>query len=139
MMYKMFKLHIYICRSWWYIFCTKCRQKETGPGWEPPFWQSICPYPFCPHYRHIARVISLLFIVILIWGIIYSVIGNDAAPGGQLFDIAMLCIAGHIGGWVFKMINIPGLVGMLFVGIVYQNLGLIHIHGGYQTFVSILR
>lgn len=125
--------------SWWFLLCTKCRQKETGPGWEPSFWQRFFPYPFCPTYRHVARVLALLMLVLLAWGIIYSVMGEDSAPGGQLFDIAVLCICAHLGGWVFRMVAMPGLVGMLLTGILFQNLGLINIHGGYNEFVSILR
>ncbi|KAL1124009.1 hypothetical protein AAG570_001779 [Ranatra chinensis] len=125
--------------SWWYLLCTKCRQKESGPGWEPPFWQSFCPYPFCPTYRHMARVLALFLLVVLAWGIIFSVVGHDAAPGGQLFDIAVLCIAANFGGWIFRMVTMPPLVGMLFVGILFQNVGLINIHGEYNAVVAELR
>lgn len=125
--------------SWWYDLCTKCRKKETGGGWEPSFWSFLCPYPFCPTYRHVARVIALFFIGLLAWGIIYSVVGDDAAPGGQLFDIAVLCILAHFGGWAFRMLNLPALVGMLMVGIIYQNVGLINVHGHYTVVISVLR
>ncbi|XP_024082541.1 sodium/hydrogen exchanger 9B2 isoform X2 [Cimex lectularius] len=125
--------------SWWFLLCTKCRQKETGPGWEPPHWQTFCPYPFCPTYRHMARVFSLFLLGILAWGVIYAIIGSDAAPGGQLFDIAVLCIAAHFGGWIFHMATMPPLVGMLAVGILYQNVGLINVHGKYNGVISELR
>ncbi|CAB0008355.1 unnamed protein product [Nesidiocoris tenuis] len=125
--------------TWWYLFCTKCRRKETGPGWEPPHYQLFCPYPFCPTYRHIARVISLIIIGLLAWGVIYLLFGADAAPGGQLFGIAALCIAANFGGWVFRMINLPPLVGMLLIGAIFQNLGYINVSGAYTHFASILR
>ncbi|XP_073987063.1 na[+]/H[+] hydrogen antiporter 1 isoform X2 [Rhodnius prolixus] len=125
--------------SWWFVLCTKCRQKETGPGWEPPYWQTVCPYPFCPTYRHVARVFSLFLLGLMAWGIIFSVLGEDAAPGGQLFDIALLCIAAHFGGWLFSVVTMPPLVGMLMVGITFQNVGLINVHGEYNEVVSVLR
>ncbi|XP_014282333.1 sodium/hydrogen exchanger 9B2 isoform X3 [Halyomorpha halys] len=128
-----------IKNSWWYLLCTKCRQKETGPGWEPTFWQSVCPYPFCPTYRHVARVFALLLLVILAWGVVYAILGKESAPGGQLFDIAILCICAHIGGWFFRMIALPPLVGMLLVGIVFRNVGFIEIHSPYNELVSVLR
>ncbi|XP_046676749.1 sodium/hydrogen exchanger 9B2 isoform X2 [Homalodisca vitripennis] len=135
-------LHKYAAQSevsWWYTLCFKCRQKETGPGWEPSFWQSICPYPFCPTYRHMARVFALALLLVLAWGIVYSVVGKDVAPGGQLFDIAMLVLAAHFGGYLFRMMNLPGLVGMLAVGVLFANVGLINIHGPYKYFTAILR
>ncbi|KAF6215470.1 hypothetical protein GE061_010224 [Apolygus lucorum] len=125
--------------SWWFLLCTKCRQKETGPGWEPPHYQTFCPYPFCPTYRHLARIFALTLLGLLAWGIIYFVIGPDAAPGGQLFDIAALCIAANFGGWIFRMITLPPLVGMLAVGILFQNVGLVNIHGPYMKLTSVLR
>ncbi|XP_075212514.1 sodium/hydrogen exchanger 9B2-like [Lycorma delicatula] len=125
--------------SWWFDLCTKCRQKETSAGWEPWYWSFLCPYPFCPTYRHVARILSLVIVGLFTWGILFCIIGEDIAPGGQLFDIAILCISAHVGGWCFKMLNLPALVGMLLVGIIFQNLGLIHIHGVYCEFVAILR
>lgn len=125
--------------SWWYLLCTKCRQKESGRGWEPSYWQSVCPYPFCPTYRHVARIVSLFATGLLTWGVIYSIIGSDAAPGGQLFDIAAVSILAHFGGVLFRMLNLPALVGMLLVGIIYQNLGLIHVEGHYAELVGICR
>ncbi|XP_054283781.1 sodium/hydrogen exchanger 9B2-like isoform X3 [Macrosteles quadrilineatus] len=125
--------------SWWYLLCAKCRQKETGPGWEPSFWQMFCPYPFCPTYRHVARCFALFLLVMLAWGVVYSVMGSDAAPGGPLFAMAMLVISAHFGGYFFRLINLPGLAGMLAVGVIYQNMGLVDIHGPYLKVSSVLR
>lgn len=69
----------------------------------------------------------------------YCIVGEDAAPKGQLFDIALLCIGAHFGGVIFKVMNLPGLGGMLMVGIVSQNIGLVNVHREYAHFTSILR
>ncbi|CAH0390299.1 unnamed protein product [Bemisia tabaci] len=125
--------------SCWFWFCLKCRQKEVGPGWEPWFWTSVCPHPFCPSYRHVARVVSHFILGFLLWGILYTLMGHDVAPGGQLFNIALLCISANFGGWVFRMLTIPPLVGMLLVGMLYQNIGLIDIHPPYVKVVATFR
>ncbi|KAL4103489.1 hypothetical protein QTP88_018865 [Uroleucon formosanum] len=125
--------------SWWYIFCLKCRQKEVGPGWEPGCWPKTCPHPYCPSFRHVARILALLVTVTLCWGVVLAVMGSEAKPGGQLFNIAMLVVFAYLGGWVFRMLTLPALVGMLLVGIVYKNVGLIEIDEHYAHFVSILR
>ncbi|XP_050435291.1 sodium/hydrogen exchanger 9B2 isoform X2 [Adelges cooleyi] len=125
--------------SWWYVLCLQCRKKEVGAGWEPKYWSRGCPYPFCPSYRHVARVLSLLITGLLLWGIVYTLIGAEAKPGGQLFNIAILVITAYIGGWVFRMLTLPALIGMLLVGMIFQNFGLIHIQGSYSTLVSTLR
>jgi hypothetical protein len=87
----------------------------------------------------VARIMALLITVVLFWGVVITVIGADAKPGGQLFNIAVLVISAYLGGWVLRMLTLPALVGMLLVGIFYQNAGLISIEGKYKGLVSVLR
>ena len=125
--------------SWWFLLCKRCRGRADQPAWEPPHWQKFCPYPFCPSYRGFSRVLSLVLIGLLLWGLLYSVLGETAAPGGQLFGLAALCLAAHFGGWLVTITTLPALVGMLAVGILFQNVGWVNIEGDYTPVVGILR
>lgn len=51
-------------KSWLYGFCMQCRNKKDvdGDAWEPPGWQVVCPFPYCPPYRQVARVLSIVLI-----------------------------------------------------------------------------
>ncbi|XP_018312857.1 mitochondrial sodium/hydrogen exchanger 9B2 [Mycetomoellerius zeteki] len=126
-------------RSWLYLFCARCHGRDDTPSWEPPGWRKACPQPFCPTYRKFARVVCLFLLGLLLWGVIYSIIGNDAAPGGQLFGLAAVCIAAHFGGWLFSLTTLPALIGMLITGLILQNVGLVKIEGQYTMVVSNLR
>ncbi|XP_033325284.1 na[+]/H[+] hydrogen antiporter 1 isoform X1 [Megalopta genalis] len=126
-------------RSWLYLFCARCHGRDDTPSWEPPGWRKVCPQPFCPSYRKFARILCLFLLGLLLWGIVYSMLGDTAAPGGQLFSLAALCIAGHFGGWLFSLTTLPALIGMLSTGIILQNVGLVHIEGGYTVVVANLR
>ncbi|XP_024885513.1 sodium/hydrogen exchanger 9B2 isoform X1 [Temnothorax curvispinosus] len=126
-------------RSWLYLFCARCHGRDDTPSWEPPGWRRACPQPFCPTYRKFARVLCLFLLGLLLWGVVYSVIGNDAAPGGQLFGLAALCIAAHFGGWLISLTTLPALIGMLITGLILQNVGLVKIEGQYTVVVSNLR
>ncbi|KAJ4436481.1 hypothetical protein ANN_16512 [Periplaneta americana] len=126
-------------KSWLFLFCKRCREDEGSQAWEPPLWQRLCPYPFCPSYRQFARILALFLIGVLCWGIVYAVLGETAAPGGQLFGLAILCIAAHFGGWLMSLTTLPALIGMLMVGILFQNVGLVHIEGEYNEVVVVLR
>ncbi|XP_048509188.1 sodium/hydrogen exchanger 9B2 [Athalia rosae] len=127
-------------RSWLYLCCTRCHGvEESAESWEPPGWKRVCPPPFCPTYRKFARVLSLFILGLLIWGIVYCIIGDDAAPGGQLFGLATLCIAAHFGGWLFSLTTLPALIGMLMTGILLQNVGVINIEPRYAGVISNLR
>ncbi|XP_013133881.1 PREDICTED: mitochondrial sodium/hydrogen exchanger 9B2 isoform X2 [Papilio polytes] len=128
-------------RSWWYACCQKCHQEDSGtPSWEPPHWQKICPYPLCPSYRHFAQTLSIFLIGILVWVIIWIVMGETAAPGGQLFTLAVLTIAAYFGGWVMvKVTTLPALIGMLIVGIVMKNIGFVNFNESYEHVCSYIR
>uniref|UniRef100_A0A1E1WMY9 Cation/H+ exchanger transmembrane domain-containing protein n=1 Tax=Pectinophora gossypiella TaxID=13191 RepID=A0A1E1WMY9_PECGO len=128
-------------RSWWYACCQKCHQEESPiPSWEPPNWQKVCPYPFCPTFRKVARQVTICLIGILIWLNMWLIMGETAAPGGQLFTLAVLTIAAHLTGWaVLKVTTLPGLIGMLLLGIVFKNVGLVHFDKDYMVVVSYIR
>lgn len=127
-------------RSWLYVFCTRCHGDEDGDlSWEPNGWKRVCPSPFCPTYTKFARVLSLFILGLLCWGVIFCIIGEDAAPGGQLFNLAALCIAAHFGGWLVSLTTMPALIGMLLTGLILQNVGLINIGDRYSGVVSQLR
>jgi hypothetical protein len=121
------------------MFCKRCRQEESGPSWEPPLWQRLCPYPFCPTYRQFARILSLVLIGLLCWGIVYALLGETATPGGSLFGLAIICIAAHFGGWLMSLTTLAPLIGMLLTGLLLQNVGLVHIAEDYREVVSVLR
>lgn len=126
-------------KSWWYTFCVKCRSKEQHPSWHPPMWPKLCPYPFCPTYRQFSRIIALTLIGLLSWGVVYSVVGEMAAPGGQLFGLATLAIAAHFGGWLMSLTTLPALIGMLIVGVIFQNVGLVNLEGQFSEVTAQLR
>ncbi|XP_033192053.1 na[+]/H[+] hydrogen antiporter 1 isoform X2 [Bombus vancouverensis nearcticus] len=126
-------------QSWLYLFCARCHGRDDTPSWEPTGWRKACPQPFCPTYRKFARLLCLFLLGLLLWGIVYTILKDDAAPGGQLFGLATLCLAAHFGGWLFSLTTLPALIGMLITGIILQNVGLVSIEGNYVTVVSNLR
>lgn len=48
------------------------------------------------------------------------IIGDSAAPGGQLFGLVVLTVAANFGGWLISLTTLPRLIGMLLVGILFQ-------------------
>nr|XP_014102702.1 sodium/hydrogen exchanger 9B1 isoform X1 [Bactrocera oleae]XP_036226455.1 sodium/hydrogen exchanger 9B1 isoform X1 [Bactrocera oleae] len=125
--------------SWIYSFCLKCHGEENRPSWEPPYWQKICPYPLCPSFRQFARLLVLIVIGILIWFTAYVIIGDSAAPGGQLFNLVVLTVAANFGGWLISLTTLPRLIGMLIVGILFQNVGWVHLDGDFSQVTAHLR
>ncbi|KAF5289025.1 hypothetical protein FQA39_LY03904 [Lamprigera yunnana] len=126
-------------RSWWFTFCIKCRKKDSNPSWEPPLWPRLCPYPFCPTYRQFSRIIGIAFIGMFLWGVTYSIVGETAAPGGQLFQLFLLTICAHFGGWLISLTTLPALIGMLFTGLLFQNVGFINFDDSFKIVTKELR
>ncbi|KAJ8958964.1 hypothetical protein NQ318_019735, partial [Aromia moschata] len=128
-------------RSWWYKFCLKCRSTDEGlPPWQPYFWPNICPHPFCPSYRQFARLISLGMIGFLSWCVLYSVVGETAAPpDGKLFQLILLSLLAYLGGCLVSLTTLPALVGMLFTGLLLQNIQVVNIDDSFSSITKELR
>lgn len=77
---------------------------------------------------------------LLVWMILWIVMGDTAAPGGQLFTLAVLTIAAYFGGWLMmKITTLPALIGMLIMGVVMKNLGLVNFDPQFQKVSSYIR
>lgn len=126
-------------QSWIYALCMRCRVEYSTPSWEPPGWQKVCPYPLCPPYRQFARIISIILIGVLLWVTAYVIIGDSAAPGGQLFQLAVLTVAANFGGFLISLTTLPRLIGMLLVGILFQNVGWVNLDGEFTKVTAELR
>ncbi|KAG5868114.1 hypothetical protein JTB14_002906 [Gonioctena quinquepunctata] len=128
-------------RSWWYTFCLKCKSKQDGlPPWQPKFWPKLCPHPFCLTYRQFTRIISVTLIGLLSWCILYSIVGDIAAPpDGKLFQLILLALGAHLGGWLMSLTTLPALVGMLFTGLIFQNINIVNIDGSFSGICKELR
>lgn len=114
----------------------KCRPKDEGiPSWRPSFWPKLCPHPFCPTYRQFSRIVALTLIGVLSWCILYSIVGPTASPpNGKLFQLIILSICAHFGGWFMSLTTLPPLIGMLFTGLLLQNVHIVNID---ETFAGI--
>lgn len=73
------------------------------------------------------------------WGVVYAVLGDTAAPGGQLFQLIFLTICAHFGGWLMNLTTLPALIGMLFVGLIFQNVGLVTFDESFSHVTKELR
>lgn len=148
-----------IHRSWLLLFCNQCynasgdsdgggggsggeSEEDPGPrkGWPCPWPSALFEHRLCPPFHRVARLFSLLLVVLLSWGVVYLMLGEPAAPpNGTLFTLALLCIMAKLGGWLVSLVHMPSLLGMLLVGVLFQNIGLVKITGTYVGVVSNLR
>ncbi|XP_075356766.1 sodium/hydrogen exchanger 9B2-like isoform X1 [Mycteria americana] len=81
----------------------------------------------CPPQGLLARTVTNVVIVVLVWAVVWSITGSECLPGGNLFGILFLYFFAVIGGKIFGFIKIrtlpplPALLGMLLAGFLIRN------------------
>ena len=71
-----------------------------------------------------AQVATRGLVVILIWAVLWSIIGQDALPGGNIFGIFIVIVSASLLGFLVGRIpylHLPPLLGMLVAGFVLRN------------------
>lgn len=128
--------------SWWYTLFLKCHHEEENlkPSWQPTLWRQVCPHPFCPSYRQFTRVVALGLLGLFSWCILYAIIGEHASPpNGRVYQLILLSISAHFGGWIVSLTTLPALVGMLSTGLIFQNANVININESFTHIIDELR
>ena len=75
----------------------------------------------------------------MIWGSTFSGLGDLAAPNGQLFKLGFLAVAAYISGFLTKKIKLPGLLGMMLMGLLLRNINFVVFSGPFLRVTSTLR
>lgn len=70
---------------------------------------------------------------------LYTIVGDTAAPGGNLFQLILLALCAHLGGFLMSLTTLPALIGMLFTGLLLQNVGIVDINESFAEVTKELR
>lgn len=77
----------------------------------------------CPPHGKLGRLLTLLILVLALWATSLGMLGAVAQPpNGTIFVLIILVVFALFFGWVFSLVNLPPLLGMLLTGIVIKNL-----------------
>ncbi|XP_078532194.1 sodium/hydrogen exchanger 9B2-like [Lissotriton helveticus] len=82
----------------------------------------------CPPQGILARTVTNVVMVVLVWGIVWSITGAECLPGGNLFGVLFLLLCAVIGGKLVGLIklptlpSLPPLLGMLLAGFLIRNI-----------------
>lgn len=95
--------------------------------------------PCGPKNLFILRLIGWLICLFVSWGILYTLLHDEVAPGGQLLSLLTLIVSAHIAGIIVSFVNLPPLLGMLITGIVLRNLKFFEVSGTYREIVVVTR
>lgn len=82
----------------------------------------------------------MCLIVLFSYGVLYSIAGNTAAPpDGKLYQLILLSIVSFLGGWLVSLTTLPPLVGMLFTGLLLQNIGIVDLDDSFSEINAEIR
>ena len=70
------------------------------------------------------RTLTRGAIVLLSWAVLWSILGRDVLPGGNIFGIFNVIVLAALGGFLTRKLSrdaLPSLLGMLVVGFLLRN------------------
>lgn len=135
-------------KSSWFSWWTKSFREVMGP-----FLVSQNPLPdnptrlqrlvhslrWPPHGRW-ARLLTLAAVVLSLWASCIGMFGEVAKPpSGTLFILIIMVVFALMFGWVFSLMHLPPLLGMLITGIVIKNIPGVEADEYWTKSSSILR
>uniref|UniRef100_A0A2C9K2F1 Cation/H+ exchanger transmembrane domain-containing protein n=1 Tax=Biomphalaria glabrata TaxID=6526 RepID=A0A2C9K2F1_BIOGL len=108
--------------------CTKPLMSDNHPlPLDAPWYYRLRDNFLCPPHSRMGAVIFIVLVTGSIWATLFSVTGEEALPGGNLFALLVLFVACWSGGYVARLIRLPPLLGMLIVGGVLGNVPYINL------------
>lgn len=90
------------------------------------------------HWPTISQPIAILFIIFLIWGLAYTILPEYTKPNSVIIRMSFLFVGAQICGLIVTVLRLPDMLGMLFWGVLYTNIGLGDFQG-YEGLEAVLR
>ena len=102
-----------ICCSKLYSCCKPCMTKYNPQPEGATRCQRFRHAFLCPPHGKLAKILTLILSLLLMWGTSVSLFGATALPGGNFFGIFVLFVLCLLGGELVKPMRMPPLLGRL--------------------------
>ncbi|XP_046805157.1 sodium/hydrogen exchanger 9B2 isoform X1 [Lucilia cuprina] len=99
----------------------------------PKIWQYLVR-----NYPVTSQPLAILIIFIVLWLLGYVLMPEYAIPSTAIMRLILLIVGAQIAGILVTFIKLPDMLGMLFFGVLYTNVGLADF-SGYQKLEAFLR
>ncbi|XP_063138367.1 sodium/hydrogen exchanger 9B1 isoform X1 [Rattus norvegicus] len=87
---------------------------------------------FCPPQGTVNKTITDGVTLIVLWILLWALIGQEVLPGGNLFGLVVIFYSAFLGGKIIEVIRIPvvpplpPLLGMLLAGFTIRNVPILY-------------
>ncbi|CAD5118390.1 DgyrCDS7095 [Dimorphilus gyrociliatus] len=95
-----------------------------------------------PPTGKLSHFLYIILSLTIQWALTYIISPREAAPGGNIFAILVLITSSWVFSKVFRLLTLPGFLGMLTAGILIGNIPLLKntVYDGLnRTVISIIR
>ena len=122
----------YTGKAWYLPSVRKCREDEGEARWDWPRYRFEEGLILTINGRVLTiqprGYIVRLVILVLFWLILWSMLPQKLTePGGEIFDpLVVFVLAAIVGGFICRLLQIPPLVGVLWVAIIFNNVPKYH-------------
>lgn len=120
----------YLC---FYIKLNFCFNFELNSIFPAHSWRIIVQ-----HWPFISQPLALVAIAIVLWMIAYVLLPDYTLPNTPIMRIFFLFVGAQLSGVLVTFLRLPDMLGMLFFGVIYTNVGLADFTG-YDKFEAFLR
>ena len=97
--------------EWFRSLCRACLAKYYALP-EKPTWKDRWRHALlCPPHGWLSHFASLILLVLVIWGLLWTVDRESAQVGGGLMALVLLTVASYVTGNVVAWIRLPALLG----------------------------
>lgn len=86
----------------------------------------------------ISQILAILVIVLFVWSVAMSILPNYTQPESPLMRMIFLFVGAKLFGIFVAFFGIPDLLGMMFWGVFFRNIGIGDFEG-YAEAESFLR
>ncbi|XP_060647557.1 sodium/hydrogen exchanger 9B1 isoform X1 [Drosophila nasuta] len=107
---------------------------QQGEHYKGPKWWRH----FVLHWSLVSEHAALLVIFLGLWALGFALLPEYAIPSTAIMRIILLFVGAQISGILVSFMHLPDMLGMLFFGVVYTNVGLANFEG-YERFELFLR
>uniref|UniRef100_A0AAG5CRN3 Cation/H+ exchanger transmembrane domain-containing protein n=1 Tax=Anopheles atroparvus TaxID=41427 RepID=A0AAG5CRN3_ANOAO len=98
-----------------------------------------CPASLRRNWPVVSQPLALLLLFGFLWAIAYSILPPELSnPAGGLMRLAFLFVGAQACGILVSLTGLPDMLGMLFWGVLYANVGWADF-GGYERLEVFLR
>lgn len=102
----------HVCCAKVYSHCFKPCMTKYNPLPETPSRCQRLRYAFlCPPHGPLNRVVTLALCLLLVWGVMWAISGEQALLGGNFFALIVLFVLCVLGGELMKLMHLPPLLG----------------------------